>query len=84
MGVPESNHLLELWAKNICPFCGKSIPHGTRVGTGRKTDGGFCSLDCYTRYYQLELQGRADRLKQIKSSGPAEGREKSTDERHGK
>jgi len=34
----------------------------TRVGTGRKSDGGFCSLDCYANFYQLELSERARRL----------------------
>jgi len=40
-------YLLELWDQNICPNCGKTIPQGTRVGSGRKSEGGFCSLDCY-------------------------------------
>lgn len=41
---------LELWDRNICPNCGKTIPQGTRVGSGRKREGGFCSLDCYTSF----------------------------------
>lgn len=36
----ETRLLLELWDKNICPFCGKSIPEGRRVGSGRKREGG--------------------------------------------
>jgi len=55
-------YLLELWDQNICPNCGKSIAQGTRVGSGRKSEGGFCSLDCYTSFYQLELTERARRL----------------------
>jgi hypothetical protein len=54
--------LLELWDQNICPNCGKTIPQGTRVGSGRKSEGGFCSLDCYASFYQLELTERARRL----------------------
>src|SRR5216684_5078184 len=54
--------LLELWDQNICPNCGKTIPQGTRVGSGRKSEGGFCSLDCYTGFYQLQLTERARRL----------------------
>jgi hypothetical protein len=54
--------LLELWDRNICPNCGKTIPQGTRVGSGRKSEGGFCSLDCYTSFYQLQLTERARRL----------------------
>ena len=54
--------LFELWDQNICPNCDKTIPQGTRVGSGRKSEGGFCSLDCYTIFYQLELAERARRL----------------------
>ena len=54
--------LLELWEQNICPNCGKTIPQGTRVGSGRKSEGGFCSLDCYTSFYQLQLTERAQRI----------------------
>lgn len=84
MGVPESNYLLGLWAKNICPYCGKSIPEGTRVGTGRKSDGGFCSLNCYTRFYQLELQERANRLNQVTTEGRYNEQENSSHEHHDK
>jgi len=65
MEKSEREHLLELWGKNICPYCGKTIPEGKRVGSGRKAEGGFCSLDCYTRYYQFELGERARRLRQL-------------------
>ena len=54
--------LLELWDRNICPNCGKTIPQGTKVGSGRKSEGGFCSLDCYTSFYKLQLTERAQRL----------------------
>jgi len=54
--------LLELWDQNTCPNCGKTIPQGARVGSGRKSEGGFCSLDCYTSFYQLQLTERARRL----------------------
>ena len=54
--------LLELWDQNICPNCGKTLLQGTRVGSGRKSEGGFCSLDCYTSFYQLQLTERAQRL----------------------
>jgi hypothetical protein len=55
-------NLLELWDQNICPNCGKIIAQGTRVGSGRKSEGGFCSLDCYTSFSQLQLTDRARRL----------------------
>ena len=41
---------------------GKIIPQGTRAGSGRKSEGGFCSLDCYASFYQLELAERARRV----------------------
>ncbi len=62
----ESEYLLEMWEAGICPYCSKTIPEGTRVGSGRKCEGGFCSLDCYARYYQLELQARFLRLAEVR------------------
>jgi len=59
MQVTDAEYLLDLWSKNICPWCGNNIPEGTRVGTGRKSEGGFCSLRCYADYYALELAERA-------------------------
>jgi hypothetical protein len=55
MAKTEQDYLLELWQKNICLNCGKAIPEGTRVGSGKKSEGGFCSLDCYGSYYRPEL-----------------------------
>ena len=51
----EGKVLLELWDKNICPLCGKLIPKGERVGSGRKREGGFCSLECYAEYHKEGL-----------------------------
>src|SRR5260370_1178594 len=48
MAQSEEKYLLELWDKDVCPNCGKDIPEGTRVGSGKKREGGFCTLDCYT------------------------------------
>jgi hypothetical protein len=59
--VSEPQYLLNLWSLNVCPYCGKGIPEGTRVGSGRKNEGGFCSLTCYADYYALELAERAQR-----------------------
>ena len=58
MAESERNYLLELWDKNICPNSGKKIPEGTRVGSGKKSEGGFCSLGCYGEYYKTELTER--------------------------
>jgi hypothetical protein len=62
MDSTESRYLLDLWARNVCPYCGQKIPKGARVGSGRREEGGFCSLDCYTRYYEHELTERLRRL----------------------
>jgi len=59
MVISESDYLLELWDRDICPWCGKHIPEGTRVGSGRKSEGGFCSLSCYVNYHSMELVERA-------------------------
>ncbi|MFI5102811.1 MAG: hypothetical protein ACHP9V_05500 [Terriglobales bacterium] len=58
MPESEQKYLLELWEKGVCPNCGKKIPEGERVGSGKKSDGGFCSLDCYGEYYKAELMER--------------------------
>ena len=65
MDKSEETYLLELWERNICPYCGKSIPEGTRVGRGQKRLGGFCSLECLTLYYELEFIERAQHVKGI-------------------
>jgi hypothetical protein len=31
------------------------MPEGQRVGSGKKSDGGFCSLDCYGEYHKKRL-----------------------------
>jgi hypothetical protein len=58
----EADYLADLLVRGVCPWCGKWIPEGKRVGSGRKADGGFCSLDCYTKYYEQELVNRARRV----------------------
>ena len=58
MADQERSYLLELWDKGVCPNCGTKIPEGKRVGSGKKSDGGFCSLDCYGEYYKTELTDR--------------------------
>jgi hypothetical protein len=61
----EEEYLLELWERNICPFCGNHIPEGTRVGRGERRLGGFCSLDCLAKYYEHELADRAALLARV-------------------
>ena len=65
MDKSEDEYLLELWERNICPNCGVGIAEGTRVGIGQKRKGGFCSLTCYTSYYETEIIQRARRVAEI-------------------
>jgi len=62
MDLYQESYVLELWEQNICPTCGETISEGMRVGTGRKSDGGFCSLDCYAKFYEVDLVERQTRL----------------------
>lgn len=65
MDMSEERYLLDLWTRNVCPYCGNGIPEGTRVGSGRKSEGGFCSMACYANYYALELIERARRVSDV-------------------
>jgi hypothetical protein len=62
MAESEQKYLLELWDKEICPNCGKNIREGKRVGNGKKSDGGFCSLGCYAQYYEAYLTERHKKI----------------------
>lgn len=61
----DQEYLLELWNKNICPNCGKNIAEGTRVGSGKKSEGGFCSLDCYAEYRAVDILQRARHVSEL-------------------
>jgi hypothetical protein len=41
-------------------------PGGTRVGSGRKSDEGFCSLECFAQYYRLAL---SEKLRLLEKTG---------------
>ena len=60
MANSEAAHLQTLWDLNICPYCQAEIPEGRRVGSGRKSQGGFCSLDCFARYNVLDFMEKPD------------------------
>ena len=62
MAFAEKAYLLDCWERVVCPYCRKVFPETTRVGSGQKKMGGFCSLDCYTRYYELDIRERLRRL----------------------
>ena len=52
------DRLAELWRRGVCPSCGNAIREGTRVGSGRRSDGGFCSLGCYASFHGASLAAR--------------------------
>ena len=63
MAISEASYLETLWERNICPYCHSSIPEGKRVGAGKRSKGGFCSLNCFSRYHVLDLAEKAELLK---------------------
>jgi len=66
MAISEGAYLKMLWERNECPNCHKAIPEGQRVGSGKKSDGGFCSLTCFSNYHALTFVEKARLLKQRK------------------
>ena len=62
MAITEEACLLDCWKRVVCPCCRKPFPEAARVGSGQKKKGGFCSLDCYTKYYELDLRERHRRF----------------------
>ncbi len=50
--------ILKLMEAGICPECGQPVPDDNRIDSARKINGGFCGLDCYTAYYEIELAER--------------------------
>jgi hypothetical protein len=62
----EQEYLAHCWVSNVCPCCGNHFEPSSRVGSGSKEKGGFCSLECYAKYYQYELR---ERIKRFASRG---------------
>jgi hypothetical protein len=58
MAISEETFLLDCWDRVICPYCRTTFPPTQRVGSGKKQEGGFCSLGCYAKYYELTLAER--------------------------
>jgi hypothetical protein len=67
MAMTEELYLLDCWERGICPYCRNTYPASARVGSGQKKKGGFCSLGCYTKYYELDIRERHRRI--IESGG---------------
>jgi hypothetical protein len=51
----EQTPLLKLMEAGICPECGQLVPENNRIDSARKLNRGFCGMDCYTAYYEIEL-----------------------------
>lgn len=65
MAVQEEAHLQKCLAANVCPVCSKSLK--TKVGSGKKKDGVFCSVACYGEWHAEMLKRRHfERLKMKK------------------
>ena len=62
MAVNEEAYLLDCWKRVVCPYWRKPFPETARVGSGQKKKGGFCGLDCDTKYYEFELRERLRRF----------------------
>lgn len=60
MATTEVAHLLDLWERRICPYCGNHVREGARVVSGDAREGRFCSIRCHTAYYTFELAARAE------------------------
>ena len=58
MAKSAQAQLLKLMEAGICPECGQLVPDNNRIDSARKIDRGFCGLDCYTAYYEIELAER--------------------------
>lgn len=59
MAISETAYLKTMWERNMCPYCRGVIREGKRIGSGRKTDGGFCSLDCFAKCHVLKFAEKA-------------------------
>jgi hypothetical protein len=58
MRETERRLLLEIEGRSLCPFCGQHVKPESRIGTGSKASGVFCSLNCFAEYSVLELSDR--------------------------
>jgi hypothetical protein len=47
------------------PTCGKTIPEGKYVASGKMSEGGFCTLVCYAEYYRMEIVERAKKVQEL-------------------
>jgi hypothetical protein len=60
----EAGYLRTMWDRHLCPTCRSLIADHAMVGSGKKSDGRFCSLHCFATYHALTLAQRASLLKE--------------------
>jgi len=51
--------------KNKCKNWGKAIKSGALVGSGKKSEGIFCSLGCSAEYNKAKLLERAKKVQAL-------------------
>lgn len=57
------------WEEGLCPQCSAAIPGGKGVGTGKRSDGTFCSLDCIARFHgPMFIERHIERIKKIRQA----------------
>jgi hypothetical protein len=69
MAISETAYLKMMGERSLCPQCYRTLVAGQQVGSGKKSDGVFCSLKCFSSYHALDLIERA-RLIQRKLHPP--------------
>lgn len=60
--MTRAERIKRSWDEGLCANCGKPIPEGARVGSGRRADGSFCSLDCYAQFHGEALLQKARKI----------------------
>jgi hypothetical protein len=67
MAETEDGYLEKCKKEGLCPTCHK--PLGAGIGSGRHTDGVFCSLECYGEWHRASLIRRhEERVKKGRTS----------------
>lgn len=62
MADDAESWLLDCWQRVVRSHCRKPFLEAARVGSGQMKKSGFCSLDCYTKYYEFDFRERLRRF----------------------
>lgn len=66
MAEGEEAYLRTCWEQRVCPCCREAMLPGTAIGSGRASDGHFCSLRCYGQYHEGAIRRRAISVADVK------------------